>query len=39
MGNVVIPIVFVLVLIFVIEKFVPDVPLTDDEQKSGEEQA
>ena len=37
-GNVVVPIVFVILLIFVIEKFVPDIPLTDIEQKSEEEQ-
>jgi uncharacterized membrane protein YhdT len=36
-GNVVVPIVFVILLIFAIEKFVPDIPLTDKEQKSGEE--
>ena len=38
-GNVVVPIAFVIILIFVIEKFVPDIPLTDKEQQSGEEQA
>ena len=37
-GNVVVPIAFVIILIFVIEKFVPDIPLTDIEQKSEEEQ-
>lgn len=37
-GNIVVPIVFVIMLIFVIEKFVPDIPLTDDEQQPGEEQ-
>lgn len=36
-GNVIVPIVFVILLVFVIEKFVPDIPLTDDEQKPGEE--
>ena len=28
-GNVVIPIVFVVVLIFVVERFIPDIPLTN----------
>ena len=36
-GNVVIPIVFVTVLILVIERFIPDIPLTDKEQQPGEE--
>lgn len=36
-GNVLVPIVFVVLLIFVIEKFVPDIPLTDKEQESEEE--
>ena len=35
-GNVVVPIVFVIVLIFVIEKFVPDIPLTDSENEQEE---
>jgi uncharacterized membrane protein YhdT len=37
-GNIVVPIVFVIILIFLIEKFIPDIPLTDNEQKPGEEQ-
>jgi len=32
-GNVVIPIVFVVVLIFVVERFIPDIPLTNGEEK------
>ncbi len=35
-GNVLVPIVFVILLIFVIEKFVPDVPLTDNENELEE---
>jgi uncharacterized membrane protein YhdT len=37
-GNIIVPIVFVIVLIFVVEKFLPNIPLTDDEQKSDEEE-
>lgn len=37
-GNVLVPLVFVILLIFVIEKFVPDIPLADKAQQSGEEQ-
>lgn len=33
-GNIVVPIAFVIMLIFVVEKFIPDIPLTDDEEKS-----
>ena len=36
-GNVVVPIVFVILLIFVIEKFIPDVPLTDELPEKEEE--
>ena len=36
-GNVVVPVVFVILLIFVIEKFVPDIPLTDESLETGEE--
>jgi len=32
-GNIVVPIVFVIMLIFVVEKFIPDVSLTDDEEE------
>lgn len=32
-GNIVVPIVFVIMLIFVVEKFIPDIPLTDDEEE------
>ncbi len=31
-GNIVVPVVFVLLLIIVVEKLIPDVPLTDDEE-------
>jgi len=31
-GNIVVPVVFVLLLIIVVEKFIPDIPLTDDEE-------
>jgi len=34
LGNIVVPIAFVIMLIFVVEKFIPDIPLTDDEEKS-----
>jgi len=37
-GNVIIPIGFVILLIFVIEKFVPDIPFIDETPDSGEEQ-
>lgn len=33
-GNVVIPIVFVIVLIFVVERFIPDIPLTNGEEET-----
>ena len=33
-GNIIVPIVFVILLIFVVEKFMPDIPLTDDDEKS-----
>jgi uncharacterized membrane protein YhdT len=32
-GNIVIPVVFVLLLIFVVEKIIPDIPLTDEKQE------
>ena len=32
-GNIVVPIVFVIMLIFVVEKFIPDISLTDDEEE------
>lgn len=35
-GNLIVPIVFVLLLIVVAERFIPDVPMTDDEG-DGEE--
>lgn len=30
-GNILVPVVFVVLLIFVVERFVPDISLTDDE--------
>lgn len=37
-GNIIVPIVFVVVLIFVVEKFIPNISLTDDEQNSDDEE-
>lgn len=34
-GNIMVPVVFVIMLVFVVEKFIPDIPLTDDEGKSA----
>ncbi|MFP4081154.1 MAG: DUF997 family protein [Candidatus Aminicenantes bacterium] len=36
-GNVVIPVVFVGLLIWVVEKLMPDIPLTDSEDSEKEE--
>lgn len=33
LGNFVVPILFVIALIFITEKFIPDLPLTDEEDK------
>jgi len=35
-GNLLVPITFVIALIFVAEKLIPDIPLTDDEEESEE---
>jgi len=35
-GNIAVPVVFVIMLIFVVEKFIPDIPLTDDKEKPEE---
>lgn len=35
-GNLIIPLLFVLGLIFVAEKFIPDIPLSDDETEKEE---
>jgi uncharacterized membrane protein YhdT len=35
-GNLLVPLVFVIALIFVAEKLIPDIPLTDDEEESEE---
>ncbi|MBL7111361.1 MAG: DUF997 family protein [Bacteroidales bacterium] len=35
-GNILVPVVFVLILIFVVEKFITDIPLTDDKEKPEE---
>lgn len=32
LGNAVVPIIFVIALIFVAEKFIPELPLTDEEE-------
>ena len=32
-GNILVPTVFVILLIFVVEKFIPDISLTDDEEE------
>lgn len=36
-GNIVVPVVFVLLLIFVAEHFIPDISLTEDEDSEKEE--
>ena len=36
-GNIIIPIVFIILLVFVVEKFIPDIPLTDDKESEGKE--
>lgn len=36
-GNIIIPIVFIILLVFVVEKFIPDIPLTDDEESERKE--
>lgn len=35
-GNILVPAIFVILLIFVVEKFIPDIPLTDNEEESKE---
>lgn len=35
-GNLLVPVAFVTALIFVAEKLIPDIPLTDDEEESEE---
>ena len=37
-GNLLIPIVFVIALIFVAEKLIPDIPLTDDDDEEESEE-
>jgi len=34
-GNILLPVGFVILLIVVVEKLIPDVPLTDDETEKG----
>ena len=34
-GNVVVPVVFVIMLIVIVENFIPDIPLTDDYEEPG----
>jgi len=36
-GNIVVPFVFILMLVFVVEKFIPDIRLTDDEESEEKE--
>ncbi|UCC47365.1 MAG: DUF997 family protein [Gemmatimonadota bacterium] len=36
-GNIIVPVVFVLLLIFVAERFIPDVPMTEDTGDTEEE--
>jgi uncharacterized membrane protein YhdT len=36
-GNIIVPGVFVLALIFVVEKLIPDIPLTDTDEDSEDE--
>ncbi len=36
-GNLLVPIVFILALVLVVEKFIPDIPLTDDEESEEKE--
>ncbi|MCD6452173.1 MAG: DUF997 family protein [Acidobacteria bacterium] len=36
-GNIVVPLFFVILLIFVAERFIPDIPLTDDDGGQKEE--
>lgn len=35
-GNILLPVCFVVLLIFVVEKHIPDVPLTDDKREEKE---
>lgn len=37
LGNIIIPFAFVFILIFVVEKFIHDIPLTDDDNEKIEE--
>jgi len=36
-GNLLVPFLFVVMLIFVAEKLIPDVPLTDEEKEEEDE--
>ena len=36
-GNIIVPIVFIILLVFIVEKFIPDIPLTDDEEPERKE--
>jgi len=35
-GNIIVPVVFVILLIFVAERFIPDIPLKEDEDSEKE---
>lgn len=37
-GNLMVPFMFVVMLIFVVENLIPDVPLTDEERKEEDEE-
>jgi len=36
-GNIIVPIAFIIILIFVVEKCIPDIPLTDNEEPKEKE--
>lgn len=37
-GNIIVPVLFVLLLIFMVEKIIPDIPLSDEKQKPEEKE-
>ena len=36
-GNIIIPIIFIILLVFIVEKFIPDIPMTDDDKPEKKE--
>lgn len=36
-GNIIVPIAFIILLVFVVEKFIPDISMTDDEEPERKE--